>query len=120
MHRSVRYVVPDVARMLPPFLLAAALSVWMAYKGTALVGLHEAFRQRILQGIGVPVTGYRTLASLGLENARAAISPVASYQGRPWLFAAVCTIASAILLLVYTRVKLSRSVVICALAVLGV
>lgn len=119
LHRSVRYVAPDALRMLPPFLLAAALSVWMAYRGTTLVDLHEALRKRILQGIGVPISGYETLASLGLEHARAAISPMASYQGSPWLLAAVCTIASAILLFVYARAKLSRGVVVCALAVLA-
>jgi hypothetical protein len=120
LHRSFRYVAPDAVRMLPPFLLAAGLSVWMAYQGTALISLHEGFRGRILEGIGVPVTGYETLASLGLEGARAAISPMASYQGRPWLLAAVCAMAAAFFLAVYARVKLTRSVVICALAVLAV
>lgn len=120
LHRSFRFIAPNPGRILSGFLLAAALSGGIVYQGAAILNIHETLRERILEWTGVPITGHTTITSFGMQNVRIAISPVASYRQRPWLLAAVCTIAAAIFLALYARVKLSRSLMIYASAVLAV
>jgi hypothetical protein len=120
LHRSVRFIVPNPARILPGFFLAAALSAGIAYEGAALLNIHETLRERILEWTAVPISGHATIASFGMQNLRIAVSPVASYHRRPWLLTVVCTIAAAIFLGLGALVKLSRSLMIFALAVLAV
>ena len=98
LHRSFRFVAPDPARILPGFLLAAALSGGIAYRGATLLHIHEILRERILEWTGVPISGYATIASFGMQNLRIAVSPVAVYHEHPWLLATVCTITAAICL----------------------
>jgi hypothetical protein len=118
LHRSVRFIAPNPARILPGFFLAAAISGWIAYQGAAFLNIHEALRERILEWTGVPISGHATIASFGMQNLRIAVSPVASYHENPWLLSTVCTITAAIFLVLGARVKLSRSLMIFALAAL--
>jgi len=120
LHRSFRFTALNPARVILMFFLAAALSVGIAQQGVALIGAHEALRARILEWTGVPAAGYVTMASFGSENVPALTSPVASYHGKSWLLAAACLIPAVILLAIFARVKLSRSLMVFALALLAI
>jgi hypothetical protein len=108
LHRSVRFLRIRWYSLVLSFSLAGALSWLIAHYAAPLLQWHEDVRQSILEWSGVRIDGFTTTAVLG-HAVRSSVTSVPGYQGRGWLLAQVACVTAALMLLVYTRSRLTRT-----------
>lgn len=118
MHRSFRFVAFSPFDLPGTLVLAVGLSAAISIFSANLLRVHEFVRLRFLQWSGIPISGFAHFSAFGGAYVRSPVSPTAIYAGRPWLLAVVCGAATAIFLAVYAYSKLSRSLMVMAMALL--
>lgn len=119
MHRSFRAAPAPISGIFTSLLAPIAIT-WAFFRYAAnLLAFHEYLRLHFLQLGGIPVEGASETAAFRGVTVTSAVTSVASYAGRAWLPWVCCGAIALGLVVLFARIKLSRGIAGCALALLA-